>query len=270
MDLAGKTCAALAEMEDLSRSSSRVHALDARAKTFVLLAYIAALTSMRVTDLTGTAGMALYPCAMALWSGAGLGWTWRRSLIVLPLIVGIGLFNPWYDTSPGLIAGRAIGISNGWISLFVIVLRGLLAAQASLLLIASTGFDRLCAAWAAWGLPRVFVNQLSMMYRYLFVLAGEALSLQRAFAARSGGKKPGLAVWASMTGGLLARSMRRGQRIDRAMKSRGYSGELPRESLSRWTAADAAFVVAWCSVFLILRYLHPVDAWLNLVWRWME
>lgn len=265
MDIAGKTRAALAEMENLSHAESRVHYLDARAKTLVLLVYILALTSMPPLDILGTVGMVLYPVAMALWSGVGLGWVFRRSLIVLPLLVGIGLFNPWFDREPGVIAGHAVGLSNGWISWFVIILRGLLAAQASLLLLASTGFDRLCAAWAAWGLPRVFANQLTMMYRYLFVLAGEALSLQRAFAARSSGRRPGMAVWASMTGGLLARTLRRARRIGNAMMSRGYAAELPRSVVSRWTTADMVFAVSWCCVFLILRGLHPVDAWLNLL-----
>lgn len=265
MDLAGKTCAALAEMEYLSRAETRVHSIDARAKTLVLLAYIVALTSMNPLDLPGTVGMALYPVAMAFWSGAGLGWTFRRSLIVLPLVLGIGLFNPWFDREPGMIAGHAVGLSNGWISWGVIVLRGLLAAQASLLLLVSTGFDRLCAAWAAWGAPRLFVDQLAMLYRYLFVLAEEAVSLQRAFAARSGGHTPGIFVWASMTGGLLARTVRRSRRIGNAMASRGYAGELPRNATARWTVADTAFTVSWCSVFLILRGLQPVDAWLNLV-----
>lgn len=264
MDIAGKTWAALAEMEQLSHAKSRVHLLDARAKTLVLLVYIAALTSMDPLDLPGTVGMALYPGAMAIWSGAGLGWTFRRSLVVLPLLVGIGLFNPWFDREPGLIAGHAVGLSNGWISWFVIMLRGLLAAQASLLLLASTGFDRLCSAWAAWGMPRVLVDQLAMMYRYLFVLAEEALSLQRAFAARSNGRKPGIAVWASMTGGLLARALRRSRRIGQAMVSRGYAGELPRSGASRWSAADTVYAASWCCVFLVLRCLHPVDAWLNL------
>lgn len=265
MDLAGKTCAALAEMEHLSRVETRVHAIDARAKTLVLLAYIVALTSMNRLDLPGTIGMVLYPAAMAFWSGAGVGWTFRRSLIVLPLVLGIGLFNPWFDREPGMIAGHPVSLSNGWISWGVIVLRGLLAAQASLLLLASTGFDRLCASWAGWGAPRLFVDQLAMMYRYLFVLAEEAVSLQRAFAARGCGRQPGLTVWASMIGGLLARTVRRARRIGNAMASRGYTGELPRCSTARWTTADTVFVAAWCCVFVILRGLQPVDAWLNLV-----
>lgn len=264
MDLAAKAYASLAGMETMARTPSRVRDLDPRAKTVVLAAYLAVLASLDAADIAGTAAMAIYPAAMAYWARTGFCWVALRSLAVLPFVVGIGLFNPWFDRAPGFVAGYETGLSHGWLSFFGIVMRSLLAAQAALLLVASTGFGRLCSAWGALGMPRALANQLLMMYRYLFVLVEEALSLKRGHAARCGGKKPALAVWAAMTSQLLLRSVHRAHRIDNAMKSRGFNGTLPCAGLS-WALEDTAFVAAWGAVFLLLRLLHPADAWLNLL-----
>lgn len=266
MDLAAKAYASLCEMESMARMPTRVRDLDARAKTLVLAAYLVALTSMNPADLTGTVAMAVYPAGMAYWSRVRLRWLVTRSLVALPFVAGIGLFNPWFDRAPGTIAGYEICLSNGWLSFFGMILRGLLAAQAAMLLVLSTGFERLCQGWGALGLPRVLVDQLSMMYRYLFVLVEEAVSLTRGYRARCGGKRPEMAVWGSMAGQLLARSVRRAHRLYDAMRSRGFNGTLPQGGVElRWRREDCAFVAVWGTAFLIFRFLHPVDAWLNLL-----
>lgn len=266
MDLAAKAYATLYEMETMARRPTRVRGLDPRAKTVVLAAFLVTLMSLNPADLAGVATLAVYPLALAFWSRIPWSWVATRSLVALPFLVGIGLFNPWYDRVPGTLFGYETFLSRGWLSFFGIVLRGMLAAQAALLLVAATGYERLCCAWGAMGLPRALVNQLLMMYRYLFVLVEESVSLMRGYKARCGGKRPGLAVWGSMTGQLLSRSVRRAHRLYHAMKSRGFNGSLPRGAADFcWQRVDTVFVVAWGAVFLLVRFLHPADAWLNLL-----
>jgi cobalt/nickel transport system permease protein len=144
---------------------------------------------------------------------------------------------PWslVVTQPGLERFLSIGLKS-WISV-----------QAGILLAASTPFPDLLAAMRAVRVPRLLVGIFSLMWRYLFVLADEALRLIRARAARSGrSDQPGLRTGGSlswragvvggMAGNLFLRAFERSDRIYMAMVARGYDGEvrsLPVPSLSQ-------------------------------------
>ncbi len=87
------------------------------------------------------------------------------------------------------------------------------------------------------------------MYRYIFVIAEEALRLMRARDSRSAGvegrKSGGTAWWragilGSMVGSLFLRSYERSERVYAAMQARGYDGE-PRFLWNpSWRAAEIA------------------------------
>jgi cobalt/nickel transport system permease protein len=87
------------------------------------------------------------------------------------------------------------------------------------------------------GIPPILVSIFGLMWRYLFVLADEALRLLRARQARSGhsdrpGLKPGGSLsWrgrvaGGMAGSLFLRAFERSDRIYMAMLARGYDGEV--------------------------------------------
>jgi cobalt/nickel transport system permease protein len=133
-----------------------------------------------------------------------------------------------------------------------IALKSWISVQAAILLAACTPFPDLLLAMRAVRLPRLLVAIFGLMWRYLFVLADEALRLMRARLSRSGhsdlpGLKPGgsLAWRARVTGGmagsLFLRAFERSDRIYMAMVARGYDGEvraapLPAMSASSWLA----------------------------------
>jgi cobalt/nickel transport system permease protein len=83
----------------------------------------------------------------------------------------------------------------------------------------------------------LLVAILGLMWRYLFVMADEALRLMRARQARSGhpatpgARMGGSIAWRArvtggMAGNLFLRSFERADRIYAAMASRGYDGEV--------------------------------------------
>jgi cobalt/nickel transport system permease protein len=98
--------------------------------------------------------------------------------------------------------------------------------------------------------PRLMVTIFGLMWRYLFVLADEALRLLRARAARSsntgfpGLRAGGSLAWRAQTAGgmagnLFMRSLERSDRIYAAMLARGYDGEiravpLPKLEVYNW------------------------------------
>ena len=73
----------------------------------------------------------IFTCAMG---GLRYGPIFRRSLVVLPFVAFIGVFNLFYDREPVFRVG-ALVVTAGWISFLSIILRGLLSVQALLVLI---------------------------------------------------------------------------------------------------------------------------------------
>ncbi|MCX6027517.1 MAG: energy-coupling factor transporter transmembrane component T, partial [Chloroflexi bacterium] len=121
--------------------------------------------------------------------------------------------------------------------------------------------------------PRLLVARFGLMWRYLFVLADEALRLMRARAARSG--RPALAageaghhqpmpplawrarVAGGMAGNLFLRAFERSDRIYIAMLSRGYDGEVRSLPLSPLTLSG------WLTLaggFALLAFLLSLGA----------
>jgi cobalt/nickel transport system permease protein len=109
------------------------------------------------------------------------------------------------------------------------------------------------------------VAVFGLMWRYLFVLADEALRLLRARAARSGvsaatGEGGGTLAWRArvtggMAGSLFLRAIERSDRIYAAMASRGYDGEvrsLPTRPLGR---PDVLVLIAGLVLLALLTLL---------------
>jgi cobalt/nickel transport system permease protein len=98
------------------------------------------------------------------------------------------------------------------------------------------------------------VNQLSFTYRYLFVLADEAVRMVRAHALRSPDRpQPALRVAGSLLGLLLLRTLDRARRVHAAMLCRGFDGELRRLERARLRGRDLAFAAIWCGFFALAR-----------------
>jgi cobalt/nickel transport system permease protein len=104
----------------------------------------------------------------------------------------------------------------------------------AILLVATTQFPDLMHALRHLHVPTLLVAIISFMYRYLFVLADEALRLLRARDSRSayrpGYKSGGTVAWrarvaGNMAGQLFVRSYERSDRVYNAMLARGYDGQ---------------------------------------------
>lgn len=151
----------------------------------------------------------------------------KKSLYVLPFIIFIGIFNPILDHQPAFSVGTIV-ITRGWITFVSILVRGLLAVQCLLILMASGGFYSICRSLRNLGMPRFLTDQLQFVYRYMTVLIQEAIIMNRAKTARGfGRKKYPVKLWGIFTGQLFLRAIDRAERINRAMLARGFTGELP-------------------------------------------
>lgn len=218
---------------------SPVHQLDPRTKVVLTVAFI--LSTVLLPDGAWGAFILnwLLLLAAALIAQLSLRYLITRSFIAVPFALAAVtvLFTlPGDPIASFAFAGRAVIISDtGLIRFLSILLRSWLAVQAAIILTATTQFPDLVHALRHLRVPAVLTTILSFMYRYLFVLADEAMRLLRARearSARSGEQKTGgtlswrARVAGGMVGQLFLRSYDRSDRVYNAMLARGYRGQL--------------------------------------------
>ena len=253
--------------------ASLIHALDARVKFVLALAFI--LT----TALTPAGAWPAYVLLLAaafsitMLSELGPGYVLKRAALALPFVLAA---LPLLFTVEGAALFRLdlgiVQLTASWPGLerfASIALKSWISVQMAVILAATTPFPELLVAMRAIRIPRLMVAIFGLMWRYLFVLVDEALRLLRARDARSGhgdlpGLKPGGSIpWRArvaggMAGSLFLRSFERGDRIYAAMAARGYDGEVrtfapPRLSPAQWAVLGGG--LALLALVLLLANL---------------
>lgn len=260
----------LCELDAMERTAYRqspLHCLDARAKLIVTTVFLVTMLSVPLPRLSEILLYFIFPLVTAARGGLNYPQIFRRSLIVLPLVAFIGIFNLFYDREPVFRIGTMI-VTGGWISFLSIILRGLLSVQALLILIYSTGYYRLCRNMQRLGVPSVFTTQLLFVYRYTYVLVDESLAMSRARDARSFGRKSyPLKVWSTLIGQLLIRTFERAELISRAMLARGFTGAIPSGIFvgTKWKTRDTLFLVTWSTLLILIRICSPAETFSMLI-----
>jgi len=229
---------------------SPVHQLDPRIKLVLALAFI--LTATLTSAGAWAAYILLFALvfSLAILSDLGAAYILKRSALALPFMLSAlpVIFTTHGDVSTSLTIGNwnLIVYQPGLVRFTSIALKSWISVQAAILLTVSTPFPDLLMAMRSLGVPRLIVGVIGLMWRYLFVLADEALRLIRARSARSGDagdpglRRGGSPAWRArvaggMAGNLFLRAFERSDRIYMAMLSRGYDGEvrlLPRPRIS--------------------------------------
>lgn len=221
------------------QAESPLHRRDPRVK--VLLAGAFVLTNALLPDGAwfAFALMALWLLAANLLSGLGWHFSLRRSFLAAPFLLAAvsAVFAPLGEplTTWQLGPWALTPTSGGIIRFISIALRSWLSVQVAILLVATTPFPDVLHALEHLHLPRVLINVIAFLYRYLFVLVDEVFRLLQARAARSAalpGRAGGRTVWwratvtGNMAGQMFLRAYERSDRIYNAMISRGYQGLL--------------------------------------------
>ncbi|HLH38992.1 MAG TPA: energy-coupling factor transporter transmembrane component T [Bryobacteraceae bacterium] len=215
-----------AAIEQWSRQQSVLHRRDARAKIGALLAFLIAVSTTAPASRIAFAGYALLLAAAIAAARLPFPALVRRAALVLPVAAGFALVL-WFSDE----RARAVALLE----------KSFLSAVATLLLVATTPMPELLRALEILHLPRLLVLVIHFLYRYLFVISGQARRMRLAASSR------GRLQFRSAAGALavlFARSWERASGIYRAMLARGFSGQFPALAPPRWRAADAAFFIA--------------------------
>ncbi len=249
----------LDELEHADRQPTPLHRLDGRAKLTVTAVYLFVMLSVPLTQLSELLLFAVYPFVTAAVGGFRYGTLFRQSLVVVPFVVFIGVFNLFQAREPLFYIG-SVAVSVGWTTFVSLLLRGLLSVQALLLLVRTTGYYRVCRSLQQLGVPELLTTQLLFVHRYLCVLLREGIALSMARDARSFGRRSyPLRTWGTLICQLLLRTFDRAARIGQAMAARGFTGRIPELPGARtaWRTADTLYAAGWSLLFVGLRFVAP-------------
>ena len=242
-------------LEDLSKKKTFIHSVHPLIKLLTTIAYLTAVVSFGRYEVTSLLPFVFYPVLVFALAELPLAPIIKRVLMVEPFIIGIGILNPIFDQHVVMLGGLAA--SRGWITFLSILIKGSLTVTASMLLIATTGIEKLAAALRLLRAPKIFVLQLLLTYRYIAILMEEVLRIVRAYSLRAPGQK-GIQwkVWGSLVGQLILRTFDRAQRIYEAMSLRGFSGEYNTGGDIKVSLKDIAYLLGWVLFFVIARLVN--------------
>lgn len=168
--------------------------------------------------------------------------------LVVPGEVVLPLWRPGPGPGPAWMPPEGVGISAAGLEAGArFATRSLLCVTLALVLAHTTRPDRLFRGLRAMGVPKVFVLLLTLVERYLWVLARCAEEIHMAKLSRTlapGRLRQEQAWVAAGAGALFRKSRSLGDAVYLAMLSRGFTGEARLLQEQRWRSADTCFVAA--------------------------
>ena len=249
----------LSEMDELAGGASPIHTLHPSAKLITTVAYILVTLSFDKYDLGGLVPMVLWPVLLFQISGIEVKACFYKLRMVLPLVMAVGLFNPFFDQTVLLRLG-GLPVFGGVVSMLTLMLKGVFCLMASFLLMATTPIDSLCAALRKLRVPKLIVTLLLLTYRYVGVMTEELAVMTDAYRLRAPGQKGiHISAWGSFLGQLLLRSMDRAQELYSSMLLRGYRQEFYYADFQAFGRADALYVLACGTLFFLLRTVRVAE-----------
>ena len=229
-------------IDQYSAIDSFIARLDPRIKitAFLSLVVFAVLTrgsSWREFCLQGMLALAI-----VLASKVPFGFILKKSLVIFPFVAAVSVLN--------LIAGsQTIG------AFLAVLAKSLISAVYLIMLAATTRFPDLMKAFERLKCPRLITTILSFMYRYIFVIEDELMTMQMAKESRSFGGPPlfHAKVYSNILGSLFIRSYERAEEVYLAMCARGFDGNIRTLSEFKLRMADGVFLFTVALAMLFIR-----------------
>lgn len=202
-------------IEELAEGDTVIHKLNPLLKLIVTIAYIYAVVSFDKYAFIPLVLMSLIPIVIYILARIRISTCFYKLRIIMPFILMVGVFNPIIEGETGLV------------SMFTLMIKGVLSLMMSFIFVATTPIDSLCNSLRRVHFPKFLVTLLLLTYRYLGVLTHEISIMSDAYHLRAP-KQKGIApkAWGSFLGQLLLRSMDKAQEIYNSMMLRGYGVEV--------------------------------------------
>lgn len=247
-----KSIRGLRLFDDFAAKDTAIHKVHPLITFLVTIAFIAIVTSFGQYEIVTLLPFVLFPVVVFSVAKIPAAPIFKRALVVLPLILGIGLFAVIFDRRVISWAGSAY--YGGWFNFISLVFKYGLIVIAALLMISTTGIEKLSYAMRMIRIPKLLVLQIMLTYRYIAVIGEQIAVTVRAYRLRSAGSK-GIhkTAWGSLVGQLILRTYERSQYIYRAMLLRGFAGEYHPSQHLKIKLKDIGYLLFWVSFFVVAR-----------------
>lgn len=243
-------------LDELAEKRTIIHNVHPLIKVLTTCIYLIVTVSFDKYEISGLLPLALYPAIIIALADIPMTLILKRILVSAPFMIGMGVLNPLFDKSPVVILPW-IQITGGWISFCSLLFRGSLTILSVFILIATTGMTKITLALQIMRIPKLFIIQLLLTYRYISVLFEEVGRTVCAYSLRSPGKKGiRFGEWGSLTGRLLISTLERSQRVYHAMCCRGFAGEYNVGSNKIIGIGDIVYFAVWSAYFILIRYFN--------------
>lgn len=237
-------------LDDLARKNTVIHRIHPITKLLATIVYLIAVASFNRYEISGLLPFIIYPMFLILLAELPAAPIFKRLLMVEPLIIGIGILNPLFDP-------------RGWITFGSIMIKCGFTVTACLVLVSTTGLDKIAKALRTLKVPNIFVLQLLLTFRYISVLIEELARMVRAYALRAPQQKGvRLKDSGAFAGQLLLRTFDRAQRVYNSMRLRGFNGEYHSYRKTKVQWKDILYLIVW-SLFFIIARMYDIPAFLG-------
>jgi len=189
---------------------SALHRASAALKLTVALVLVLTVVVLPRSQVTGLLMVAVILAGLLAVSGIPFLFLLKRMLLLEPLVLGV--------------AGLMLFQPGGGKVFAVVMFKANLCLLTTVLLANMTPFTELVRVLQRLRVPWLFVTTLTLMHRYLFVLADELERMRRARASRTftRGRRFQWQTLSSVVGQLFVRASERAERIYNAMCARGW------------------------------------------------
>lgn len=235
-----------------STGTSFIHRLNPLLKVIVTLIYIIFVVTVNYLDILELLIYLVLILIMTILSRISFSCLLKRSLIGLPISLCIGISNLFFAKDLVNIGGMMISV--GVFVLISLVLKNILCLSAIFLLMATTRFDSIACELVHLKVPSIFVLQLVMIYRYIFLLVEESLTMIQAYQLKNPTvNKIAFKDMGSFLGTLLVRSFKRSNEIYNAMKCRGFDVKLSYLNYEVFKSENYFLIMIVLGIMILLK-----------------
>jgi len=214
----------------------------------------------------------LYLIVLLLYLLAGLPAGKLASWYTLPVLFVISLVGIMMWNEPGIplfvlsVGGFTLSLTdNGALLVITLLIKALITVTFSLFFLMTTRYQHFAGI-----ISRIFPEPLDqiflMAYRFIFLTLAMTASLLKSIKSRGGGLMHSLRMQSRLFAGVFAlvfiRSFERGERVNKAMISRGFSGSYPLSGVvPRPAPAEYGLLVVTGALVAFAVLISPYRGW---------
>lgn len=243
----------LNKIQNLQQRSHWMNDLHPMGKLLLGVVYILTVVSFGKYELVPIIMMAVYPIFGFIVGELSFREGIYRMRLILPLILFVGILNPFFDRDVVLRIGN-LSITGGMLSMLTLMLKGFFSVLSAYILIATTSIDDICYALRTIHIPKVIVIVIMLIYRYFGVMGNEADRISTAYRLRAP-RQNGInyKAWGTLVGQWLLRSMDRANIVYESMLLRGFKGDffVHKKGVRK---TDIIYVAFWLLLFAAIAF----------------